>query len=73
MHTIILDAELSKTEGASLDYESRVLLQFCQAELKLIETYTSLTKVTANEDTPMEAQHDDEVVIYITPKIYCTG
>ena len=45
--------EAEEVEGGSLDYESRMLEQFCIAEDRLLSTYVALNKL--NEDVSLLA------------------
>ena len=42
-----------------MDYESRMLLQGCQAQQHLLSTYSALTRNNAEQHEPMEVGEED--------------
>ncbi len=46
-------------EGGSLDYESRMLQQLCQAEDKMVQAYISLDRLNAEPPTYDDATEAD--------------
>ena len=49
-----------QTQDQTLDYESRILLQGCQAQQHLLTTYSTLLKISqTQEDESMEVDQDE--------------
>ena len=42
--------ECAAVDGATLDYDTRMLLQFCKAHMRLIDTYVAQEKFNSSPD-----------------------
>ena len=58
---ILSATEQEEEEGDKLDYESRVLLQFCKAQGHLLHTYTALQKLNTEPPSPANIQQSEQV------------